>query len=252
MRASFWFGATFAGLSVILAVGWYRERQRAETANAQSEQMAVNFRAHQESISGVTPPTDPMIPESNELRKAYVKLDDSLARSYASDKTTGTAIARLPENPVVNKPAESLTIPSRAIASSLDEQRPYTAEQEEVYRCSNQMLEINVATARWAANHNGQMPSNLSDLRGYIAPMMLVCPSVRPVALATTWDEFSPTDVSYRTSPNAIDALWDFGLPQGGSPPSKTWLLCPIHRSSTRNRVMPGGIPVDLVFKGSK
>jgi hypothetical protein len=48
------------------------------------------------------------------------------------------------------------------------------------------MLEINIATERRAADHDGRMPNQLTDLKGYIAPMTLICPASRPASLLTS------------------------------------------------------------------
>jgi len=113
------------------------------------------------------------------------------------------------------------------------------------------MLEITMATERWAAAHDGMLPHNLAELRGYLAPMILICPASRPGGLPTSWIDFDLKDISYRVRLADTPSYnqWDFQDPNRGSPPSTTWLFCPIHKTSASNRVLHGGIPADQVFR---
>jgi hypothetical protein len=106
------------------------------------------------------------------------------------------------------------------------------------------MFEINVAAEQWAANHDGRIPMQLPELKGYVAPMTLICPSVRPSSLANTWENFDLKNISYqRYAPNPNDR-WEFRVPPGTPlPATRSWLKCPVHNMVSFNRVMPGMIP---------
>jgi hypothetical protein len=108
-----------------------------------------------------------------------------------SNQTPQTLPIEIPEA-IPPAQAAAATAPPAASARTgqivpASDARPYTDSQLELYRCANQMFEINVAVQRWAADHKGKSPYYLSELRGYIAPMTLVCPSVRPQRLAQYW-----------------------------------------------------------------
>jgi hypothetical protein len=180
------------------------------------------------------------------------------------------AISEVNEGPV-EKPVEEVKIPASAItdqmriseappiakdhpqnsslAANFSQQPRYTQQQLELYRCSNQMYEINLAIAHWAMDHNGVIPEDLSELEGYISPMLLICPSVQPTSLAVSWKNFDRKDITYRLDPGARGALWDFPNPNRPSPVTKRCLYCPIHNIYTFNQVMAGGIPIDQLFR---
>ena len=231
-------GVTMVGL--LLVAGWRRESRLAETLRIENRRLAdeLNQFVHVKAQSGTETPTQ-SIEENYELpreRKEPVK--EPLGESETNPKTdTNISILPILTTPVA---AENTTNQSAQGAEPL----PYTEAQLKIYRCSNQMFQINLATERWAADHNGLIPEDLADLRDYLAPMILVCPEAQPASLAASWNAFDTKNITYQIYAGAKGARWDFSLPGfGSSPQTIHYLRCPIHKSATLNRVMPSGIP---------
>lgn len=158
-------------------------------------------------------------------------------------------IAVTEANALSNQDSEPVAIISKPPAlSSTNNEPPYTDLQLEIYRCSNQMGAINFAAEHWAADHGGLIPENLMELRGYLSPMILVCPAVRPKNLSSAWERFQPEDVTYQVLSGSKGKFWDLDIP-GPSPVTVGWLRCPVHNLRVLNRKMSAGIPSSQVFQ---
>jgi hypothetical protein len=243
---------------VVLAFAFVHEQQQAKIMTKERDSLR----------SQVAELNDQII-HSGELRtepdQKAPPLQDSVLPPVVSSNKNLTEINETPaENPANLKNSPDLTMDQirtdasspilgnhsqRAILNSNNNQPRYTREQLELYRCANQMYEINLAIAHWAMDHNGVIPKDLSELEGYISPMTLICPSVQPTSLAVSWKNFDKKDITYRLDPGARGALWDFPNPNRPSPGTKRCLYCPIHNIDTFNQVMAGGIPIDQLFR---
>lgn len=230
-------GVIMVGL--LLVAGWRRESRLAETLKIENRRLAdeLNQFVHVKAQSGMETPTQ-SIEENYELpRERKEPVTEPLGESE-----TNISILPILTTPVA---AENTINQSAQGAEPL----PYTEAQLKIYRCSNQMFQINLATERWAADHNGLIPDDLADLRAYLAPMILVCPEAQPASLAASWNAFDPKNVTYQIYAGARGARWDFSLPGLGSPQTIHYLRCPIHKSATLNRVMASGIPNSQMFR---
>ena len=99
----------------------------------------------------------------------------------------------------------------------------------------NHLAQIGLAAQQWAENHGDRAPTSLLELKPYLAPMILVCPSAAPRSLAMGWNSFNPADITYRVIGPGIEWL------QG---PSRTFATCPIHGTFLINRDHQGeGMP---------
>jgi hypothetical protein len=188
-------------IAVMIAIGWYREHQRAEASSIAREQ----------------------------LRSQLDALNHDGTNADSTLKPAGN-------------PGSSNSVAQGTTAS-------YTATELELYRCSSQIFEINVAAQRWAAEHDGVAPQDLTQLRDYLAPMTLVCPGVRPKSLARTWDEFNLADISYWITPSPQGVKWDFKNLNQPSKDARMWLTCPYHNIFSMNSAEAGRIPPDRAIK---
>ena len=230
---------------LVLVAGWHRESRRAETLKIENRRLADELKQFVQAQAqfGAETPTQ-SIEVNHELpREGKEPVTELPGESETHPQTeTNTFILPILTTPVA---AENTT---NQIAQS-GEPLPYTEAQLKIYRCSNQMFQINLATDRWAADHNGLIPENLADLRDYLAPMILVCPEAQPASLAASWNAFDTKNITYQIFAGAKGARWDSSLPGLVSPQTIHYLSCPIHKSATLNRVMPSGIPNSQMFR---
>ena len=256
MKASFWAGLAFAFILFLAFGGWFRERVRAQKAILDKEQIALKFeellqRRESTNLSNVD------LTESNPEAIGALKqsVSTSIAPSNPSSHGASTTPLSLP-NIETEKLFDSENTPLSSdlgLSNGATNEPPipiYTELQLETYRCCNQMCEINIAAERWAVDHNGLIPPNLMELRGYLAPMILICPGSRPNSLSAAWEQFKPEDITYQISPSSRGKQWDFQIQGQASPVTVIWLRCPIHKKlSTDNRIRFGGIPVSQEFR---
>ena len=254
MRASFWAGLAFAFFLFLAFGGWFRERERAQKAILDKEQIALKIEGLLQSRAS-TEISNVDLTESNPEAIRALKLSDSTSIAPQNPSSFGATTNPLS---LPNIEIEKLFDPENTPLSSdlglsngdTNEPPTYTELQLETYRCCNQMCEINIAAERWAIDHNGLIPTNLMELRGYLAPMILICPGSRPNSLSAAWEQFKPEDITYQISPSSSGKQWDFQIKGQGSPVTVIWLRCPIHKKlSTDNRIRFGGIPVSQEFR---
>jgi hypothetical protein len=248
-------GAFTIVLALVFAAGWRREHNLLKKLALENSKLSLELKNLEQSEASVGAGVYEPSQFSEEASNAQSKRNDSIEQPPGPRELDQSGTNRLAESTLTVTPAiTSENVHEHQVVDVVPKNTQslsYTESQLEIYRCSNQMLEINIATGRWAADHNGIMPQNLIDLRGYLAPMILVCPGTRPTVLTARWDIFSAKEITYQTYSGARGSQWDFEIGGLDSPQTKHWLSCPLHKITTLNRVMPGiGIPSDQVFKG--
>ncbi len=255
MRASFWIRLACAFLLFLAFGGWFRERARVQKAVLDKEQIALKFEELLQSRASTDLSNNIDLAESNPEVIEPIRQGDSTLIAPSNSSSNGATAVPLS---LPNVEAEKLFDPGNTLLSSdlglpngdTNEPPTYTDLQLETYRCCNQMCEINIAAERWAVDHNGLIPPNLMELRGYLAPMILICPGSRPNSLSAAWEQFKPEDITYQISPSSRGKQWDFQMQGQASPVTVIWLRCPIHKKlSTDNRIRFGGIPVSQEFR---
>jgi len=238
-------------LVVVVAISWQRERQRAGILAKECQRLSqelslarnVSANGSEENLAPVTLAAESVAAESN-LSKPQDSANGNEVSNHvtSADQSETNILVRTESVPPITTPVSLL--------SAGNEEPPYTDLQLEIYRCVNQLGVINFAAERWALDHQGVIPSDLMALRGYLAPMTLVCPGVRPKTLSAGWENFTSADITYQIIPGSKGKPWDFQIPNQGSPVHVRWLYCSIHkRLSVENRVTPGGIPSSQVFR---
>jgi hypothetical protein len=254
MRASFWVGLVFAFFLFLLGGGWYREREHARRAILDKEQIALKLEELLQSQAS-SDQSNVDLPEVNPEAIGTSKRSDSTSivppSSSAIEATTAVlSPPNIQGEKVIDLEDTRLSSDTGLYNFATNEPPLYTDLQLETYRCLNQLIEINIAAERWAADHNGLIPPNLTELRGYLAPMILICPGARPHSLSAAWGQFKPEDITYLVSPSSSGRQWDFQIQGQASPVTVIWLRCLIHKKlSTDNRIRFGGIPVSQEFR---
>ena len=254
MRASFWIGLGFAVLLSLPICGWYFERERAQRAIIDKEQIALKLQELLQNPASHDQ-SDVDLPGANAGAIGASKRSDSTPgvlpnRAAIGAATNAVSPPKVEATNAIAQEETNLSSDTRIPSGAASEAPPYTELQLEMYRCCNQMNEINIAAERWAADHKGLIPSSLMELRGYLAPMILICPGTRPKSLSTAWEEFKPDDIPYRINPSSKGELWDFQIHGQASPATVTWLHCSIHKKlHTMNRVEYDGIPSSQEFR---
>lgn len=235
-----------AVLAVIFAVCWLQERRHAANLTEEYQRLSrelavarnVNEEHENSTAHSVTAESDAFKPS------------ETVIGSEASNHTAisdAVATNNPPRMERVSAEPTATQSPSLPVAN---DEPPYTELQLEIYRCANQLGVINFAAERWAVDHKGVIPSDLMELRSYLPPMTLICPSVHPKSLSVAWENFTSGDITYQIVPGSKGKLWDFQIPNQGSPVTIRWLYCPIHkRLSVENRTTLGGIPTSQVFQ---
>jgi hypothetical protein len=68
----------------------------------------------------------------------------------------------------------------------------------ELTQCTNQLTTVASAAVKWKSVHNGAYPTDLSFMRGYGEPRLLVCPSDKsnPLLQLTEWPATNVTALS--------------------------------------------------------
>ncbi len=236
-------------LVVVFAFGWEQERQRAAKLEEECQQLVHELSlARSERANGNEENPEPVKLEAQPLttKSSLSEPRESVNGNEVSNHMTSAD--QIETNLFVRPEGVSTTKAPVSLPSATNEEPPYSDLQLEIYRCSNQMGAINFAAERWAAGHNRLIPENLMELRGYLPPMILVCPAVRPRILSAAWERFQPEDATYQVLPGSKGKLWDLDIP-GGSPVTVSWLRCPVHNLTVLNRKMSAGIPWSKVFQ---
>jgi hypothetical protein len=234
-------------LVVVFAVSWQRERQRAGILAEECQRLAQEVKlVNSERTSGSVDKLLLVLPVTAES-----SLSMPPESANGSEVSNHVVTADLIEtNTLVRAESVPAITALVSLPSTANEDPPYTDLQLEIYRCANQLGVINFAAERWAADHKAVILSDLMALRGYLAPMTLVCPGIRPKTLSVAWENFTSSDITYQIVPGSKGKLWDFHIPNQGSPATMRWLYCPIHKKlSMENRVDSGGIPGSQVFR---
>lgn len=236
-------------LAVVLAVGWRQERQRGGKLAVECQRLSQELSLARNVSANGNEDDPPLV----SLAAQPVTAESSLSKPQESangneDSNHVTNADEIETNILIRTENIPTTTAQVSLPSATEEEPPYTNLQLEIYRCSNQMGVINFAAERWATDHNGLIPENLMELRGYLSPMVLVCPGVRPKTLSAAWERFQPEDVTYQVLPGSKGKLWDLDIP-GPSPVTVGWLRCPVHNLRVLNRKMSAGIPSSQVFQ---
>jgi hypothetical protein len=155
------------------------------------------------------------------LQQKLDKLEGALAEQQSNRNFAATAEAA----------RESSQIGSGAPSIDSNE-KAWTEEQLQAYRCANQVGQINIAATLWAEAHGGFGPTNLYELHEYLAPMMLVCPGKEPKSIAHSWKNFDLSTISYRTQEPGVK--WNGG---------RVYFMCPYHEIVSMNSLGVRGIP---------
>ena len=253
MKASFWVGLVASVFLLLFGRSWYRERQRAQRAIAAEEQMALELESRRQSKTSLDQSRaghGELTPEAISPSTGNDSKSTTPSNSSSSDVNPALLLPNVKTKAVTNLEDAHVFSATSVTSGDADKSLPYTEQQLEIYRCCNQMCEINIAAERWAFDHNGLIPPNLMELRGYLAPMLLICPGSRPSALSAAWEQFKPEDISYQVSPSSSGKQWDFQVQGQARPVTVIWLRCSIHKKlSTDNRIRFGGIPVSQEFR---
>jgi hypothetical protein len=117
--------------------------------------------------------------------------------------------------------------------------QPTEKERLEAYLCANQLMQIGLEGDLWADLHQNQTPASFLELKEYLAPMMLVCPSLAiPDCTTYTWITFNPACISYKLPSTGFNEVINW-RPGSGF----TFARCPFHGTqvlnSQRGAVMP-------------
>jgi hypothetical protein len=251
IRASFLWGAVVLVLGMALLVQWRNTRRlKQELAAAQTVSAETRlFAATEEPPPLVTNSPERLIEQqlqaagllrarselaqlqqrlrllesltadNERLKQELTAAKQNLAENAPSVATDKTAT---PRSPVFVRPGVTLT----------DEPGLTVEEKIEALRCANQLQQISLATDLWAANRGGVAPSDLTELKEYLAPMILVCPSARPKSVSWHWHDFDPHAITYGIRAPGI--LW--------KGPHTTYVFCPIHQLNTLNWPMETGV----------
>jgi hypothetical protein len=159
--------------------------------------------------------------ENEALRKELAIAQQSLT---SGSLQSGSA-ASMKQNPV--------SIQLRPGVTLTDSPGTTLQEKIEAILCENHLDQISIAADLWAANHNGFGPSNLIELRGYLAPMILVCPGAHLKSIAADWRSFDVSTITY--------LLRSPGVEWKGA--DRKFVDCPIHHTIALNGPHETGIP---------
>jgi hypothetical protein len=179
--------------------------------------------------------------ESVESKRRLQQLEAVASENEALRKQMAVAqealTNRLPPSPVVNSTApypDWVQLGNIPLRSS-----PALNLQEKIngIMCENHLHQITLAADLWATTHDGYGPKDLMDLQIFLAPMILVCPGSRPKSVASHWQNFDASMITYRLRSPGIK--W--------KAESKKFVDCPIHQTSASNWPRETGIPTRFV-----
>jgi hypothetical protein len=159
--------------------------------------------------------------ENESLRKELAAARESL--------TNGTPQA----GAIVSNNRNPASIQLRPDVTLTDSPGTTLQDKVEAILCANHLDQISIAADLWAANHNGFGPSNLVELRGYLAPMILVCPGAHLKSIAADWRTFDVSTITY--------LLRSPGVEWKGA--DRKFVDCPIHQTIALNGPHETGIP---------
>jgi hypothetical protein len=142
----------------------------------------------------------------NRVLRERIQMLENLSRTYASEIASN---ASYKSNAVVTTESTSETRPPQNPENQSDGQRTFprasngrptlfSQEQIDAFRCASQLMEVNLASERYAKAHEGFGPPDLNSLAPDISPMTLVCPALSPQTLAYRWEKFDTRAVTYR------------------------------------------------------
>jgi hypothetical protein len=250
MRISGWLGVALTICALLAGFAWIRAYRATDTA--ERDQLNQDLEAVKQTASDSAVSVDKLQMENERLNSAIAALiqhtNELSPRNSAILEPEQQSLVQIPDTqPRTNESDGSNDTIGLSQATNDSVPLPYTQLQLEFYRCSNQMLQINIATEQWAQLHQGVIPGELSELRNYLAPLTLICPAKAPRSLVSSWEHFDLTEITYRIRPGAKGAEWEFKTP-GPAPISMSYLTCPIHKIETSNRRMAGAIPLSQYF----
>ena len=142
------------------------------------------------------------------------------------------------------------TLLSQRASAPEREGNTLTREQIEAYLCYGHLYQISIAAGLWAQTHDGYAPTNLVLLREYLAPMILICPSAKPKSVASRWEKFDPSTITYRMPLRARDPGIRWSPPLGG--PGHGFASCPIHKIDAFNQTGIVGMPSKYIPMGAE
>src|SRR5688572_1146973 len=214
MRAGIILFVNSVAVAVFMGAGLIRSSRIISALRLENAALQQQLRTREVTSNGATTDLQPTV-AAEQLRELVTLRagvpEDAQRRSALTNALTENALLRrkleelqraLVEQQSNRQPAtvEAGKVSSQTssgVPSTDSNERPWTDEQLEAYRCANQVNQITIAATLWAETHGGYGPTNFYDLHEYLAPMMLVCPAKEPKSIAHSWKNFDPSTMSY-------------------------------------------------------